>query len=43
VAAPAAGFSRVQIRTLQSNALIAAFLSPEEKAALLTKKSSISD
>jgi adenosine deaminase len=43
VAAPAAGFSRMQIRTMQYNALIASFLSPEEKAALLAKKSSTSD
>jgi adenosine deaminase len=34
VAAPAAGFSREQIRVLQGNALKAAFLSQEEKAAL---------
>jgi adenosine deaminase len=39
VAAPAAGFSPPQIRILQTNALKAAFLSGEEKAALLAKKS----
>jgi adenosine deaminase len=38
VAAPAAGFSREQIRVLQANALRAAFLSEDEKAALLLTK-----
>lgn len=39
VAAPAAGFSRAQVRTMQTNALRAAFLNDNEKAALLAKKS----
>jgi adenosine deaminase len=39
VAAPAAGFRPEQIRTLQANALSAAFLDDEVKAALLAKKS----
>jgi adenosine deaminase len=39
VAAPAAGFSPEQIRTMQANALRAAFLDDNEKAALLAKKS----
>jgi adenosine deaminase len=38
VAAPAAGFSPAQIRTMQMNALHAAFLEEGEKAALLEKK-----
>jgi adenosine deaminase len=38
VAAPAAGFSPEQIRVLQANALRAAFLSEEEKAALAAKE-----
>lgn len=37
-AAPAAGLSRQQIRQAQQNALTIAFLSAEEKAALLQKK-----
>jgi adenosine deaminase len=39
VAAPAAGFSPEQIRQMQANALRAAFLSEDEKAALLKQKS----
>lgn len=38
VAAPNAGFSPEQIRAMQANALRAAFLSEDEKAALLAKK-----
>lgn len=38
VAAPAAGFSPEQIRQMQANALRAAFLSEDEKAALLLAK-----
>ncbi len=38
VAAPAAGLSPQQIRQAQQNALEAAFLSPEEKNALLAQK-----
>jgi len=36
VAAPAAGLSREQIRQSQRNAVLVAFLSPEDKAALTT-------
>ncbi len=38
VAAPAAGFSPAQIRVMQANALRAAFLSQDEKAAIAGKK-----
>jgi adenosine deaminase len=38
LAAPAAGFSPEQIRVMQANALQAAFLSEDEKAALAAKK-----
>ena len=41
IAAPAAGLSREQIRQAQLNALEAAFLSVEEKAALRTKREAI--
>ena len=43
VAAPAAALSKDQIRKAQRNALEAAFLSEEEKTALLQKKSSSLD
>lgn len=38
VAAPAAGFSREQIRTMQRNGVTAAFLSPAERQALFEQK-----
>ncbi len=39
VAAPAAGFSREQIRAVQRNGVLAAFLSPAERQALFEQKS----
>jgi adenosine deaminase len=38
VAAPAAGLSREQIHQAQRNAILVAFLSPEEKAALMSSQ-----